>query len=1047
MRVVLNIILVLLVPVAVTGHAETAYRVRSTSSQRRTQDILDSNEYVYTHSDDGKSKQLDSFLVDIFETAGNLGAEDLVIVRGAMNKFLLTELNAIYEPENNDLDAVSSEISQIASLNLAGGTSRNLRTLNGNTPGTELDMTVTLSFDNEPSPSSPELELRVEQIMQDLTYFVTNLTELVAASSVGNTGLALVTVAERRDYPSESPTQAPVDNTDAITSGNTDSGSNNTDRNNIASTTVATALAGLTLLAATIYLVFRRKKRSDPESPKGDMMYVDVEGDLYSMDRSLESSQSPMDVASPSGDHGRYSIPVHPLSPTAGDSVFSGLADSPPSKHTVRTTKSLMSGYTNASASTIRVSNMDRASKLHAATKSHSAPAHGSLFAFSEEEYGNYDSEGDDDLVFGRGGLPHMEKSDVSDDSDVERVMNPEDVAPSPSEASSCLQGTAIEQPAGLLPKEKVWCGPTEKSSAEIVQDLALESSVNRHAPRDPTPTVSGAIKRDPTPRADLSEVGKPVVSYNPFNCNPIIPEDSNVPYESDTDEIDELQTPKPSEHNPTFHSSAKVTRKPEGNTPILGDYTPNSQSVYTPGVSSTMETPLKRNTALTPSSAAASAGARRTPKSASPAQVQVEWENDVEAPGTVGAMAAKAATMLGGVFGDGGATAGSRSRTSTMDGGSKPGTPKSTRSVIGSRSSTPTRSRTTTPTKDESPGSPQGNRLGRHWLRGGIPGMAASPPPGSEDYVDNLSRPSTPGGEFNSSLQVSDYAPEYSCLPFGRVVDRAPKSDESEAENLGLHGGRRHAGNKLGGDGSAMYQTNAMHPLDWSYKSADIASIGESTISEHDGAGMPSRFIFSRRGEERTGTTSPGGEPKTPMSESSARTGGTTKGTNESSHSASRQLINDLVWLEKKIADVRQTSSSALVPSGAPTIEAADSMSYVSNDDACISSSSNDSQDDEDPTVYTNKNDSVMSSIVCRDCYAPPGKLHIVIHSTKDGPAVHTVKEGSSLEGHIFPGDLIISVDNVDTRSFTAEQVMKMMAAKGDRERKITVLHFEEED
>jgi C-terminal processing protease CtpA/Prc len=69
------------------------------------------------------------------------------------------------------------------------------------------------------------------------------------------------------------------------------------------------------------------------------------------------------------------------------------------------------------------------------------------------------------------------------------------------------------------------------------------------------------------------------------------------------------------------------------------------------------------------------------------------------------------------------------------------------------------------------------------------------------------------------------------------------------------------------------------------------------------------------------------------------------------------------------------------------------------------------------------------------------------VIHSTKDGPAVHTVKEGSSLEGHIFPGDLIISVDNVDTRSYTAEQVMKMMASKSDRERKITVLHFEEED
>jgi C-terminal processing protease CtpA/Prc len=56
----------------------------------------------------------------------------------------------------------------------------------------------------------------------------------------------------------------------------------------------------------------------------------------------------------------------------------------------------------------------------------------------------------------------------------------------------------------------------------------------------------------------------------------------------------------------------------------------------------------------------------------------------------------------------------------------------------------------------------------------------------------------------------------------------------------------------------------------------------------------------------------------------------------------------------------------------------------------------------------------------------------------------VHTVKKGSSLEGHIFAGDLIISVDNVDTRSYSAEQVMKMMTAKTRFERKITVLHFD---
>jgi hypothetical protein len=240
---------------------------------------------------------------------------------------------------------------------------------------------------------------------------------------------------------------------------------------------------------------------------------------------------------------------------------------------------------------------------------------------------------------------------------------------------------------------------------------------------------------------------------------------------------------------------------------------------------------------------------------------------------------------------------------------------------------------------------------------------------------------------------------------------------------------GRRHVEN-TNMDGTAMYQENAMNPMEWSYNPTDNYSIGESTLSDQDGEGMPRQFLFggrlSRSG--KTSKTNDGDEPKTPMSQE----------TNDSSQaSASRNLISDLVWLEKQIADVRQGSMG-----DPPAINNVDSLSYVSDPRRMSESSTKDGSDSR-----TEKNESVMSSIVCRDCFAPPGKLHIVIHSTKDGPAVHTVKPGSSLEGHIFPGDLIISVDNVDTRSYSAEQVMKMMASKSNRERKITVLHFDEED
>lgn len=177
------------------------------------------------------------------------------------------------------------------------------------------------------------------------------------------------------------------------------------------------------------------------------------------------------------------------------------------------------------------------------------------------------------------------------------------------------------------------------------------------------------------------------------------------------------------------------------------------------------------------------------------------------------------------------------------------------------------------------------------------------------------------------------------------------------------------------------------------------------------------------------------------------------------SESSANKKLIDDLVWIEQKIA--RPSAQNHMEEEGVDidpspraqqVIDQVDSMSFASADDGAVSGEDNCSILDQSGASGNSIRDggavsvteSPVNSIVCRDCYAPPGKLRIVIHSTKDGPAVHTVKKGSTLEGHIFPGDLIISVDNVDTRSYTAEQVMKLMTAKTRFERKITVLHFE---
>ena len=348
----------------------------------------------------------------------------------------------------------------------------------------------------------------------------------------------------------------------------------------------------------------------------------------------------------------------------------------------------------------------------------------------------------------------------------------------------------------------------------------------------------------------------------------------------------------------------------------------------------------------------------------------------------------------------------------------------------------------------------------------------------------------------------------------------------------------RHHAGYSGKEDGSSAYQT-AMYPLDRSFVSEGKKEV-DSTVSSgvapkqttpqqqrtpksstagvnvavastnssgnaSASAATNQRFVFDsdvvQLDQQGRAPLSPLYTPKSNgVSTNSGQSSAGTYSTNSSQMSASRQLINDLVWLERKIAGVKSNNNGNNGTTGTTTpdsnnngnsnnsrssnasresplrtpdksasagvidglddqeIGPSDSLSYVSND-AMVSPSSKGSSraedndrnggggdgGDDDSVVIDDSQEHIMQSIVCRDCFAPPGKLQIVIHSTKDGPAVHTVKPGSSLEGHIFPGDLIIGVDNIDTRAYTAEQVMKMMAAKSGFERKITVLHFED--
>jgi hypothetical protein len=252
-------------------------------------------------------------------------------------------------------------------------------------------------------------------------------------------------------------------------------------------------------------------------------------------------------------------------------------------------------------------------------------------------------------------------------------------------------------------------------------------------------------------------------------------------------------------------------------------------------------------------------------------------------------------------------------------------------------------------------------------------------------------------------------------------------RSDESDAdgsfprlEDTDADDSRRyHAGYQGEGDGTMVYQTAAAgHMLDTS---------DDDSTGSHQNTGLicGSPALF-HNGEKKV---------PTPTSALSSLSGSVqtsaSKDTDSSQFSASRQLINDLVWLEKKIADVRSSAVNTTEANKSPDATI-DSLSTISNFPKNASPSTNEAI----------RGEPVKQSIVCRDVQVPPGKLNVVIHSTKDGPAIYSVNEESALVDKLFPGDLITAVDSVDTRNQSAEQVMQMMIEKNDVERKITVLH-----
>jgi hypothetical protein len=88
-----------------------------------------------------------------------------------------------------------------------------------------------------------------------------------------------------------------------------------------------------------------------------------------------------------------------------------------------------------------------------------------------------------------------------------------------------------------------------------------------------------------------------------------------------------------------------------------------------------------------------------------------------------------------------------------------------------------------------------------------------------------------------------------------------------------------------------------------------------------------------------------------------------------------------------------------------------------------------------------SNDEDDTNASPQTKVVMAPPGKLGIVIDTTVDGPVVHHVHDASALRGKIFPGDIIVAIDNVDTRAMSASAITALMVKTAKQKRRLTIL------
>jgi len=69
-------------------------------------------------------------------------------------------------------------------------------------------------------------------------------------------------------------------------------------------------------------------------------------------------------------------------------------------------------------------------------------------------------------------------------------------------------------------------------------------------------------------------------------------------------------------------------------------------------------------------------------------------------------------------------------------------------------------------------------------------------------------------------------------------------------------------------------------------------------------------------------------------------------------------------------------------------------------------------------------------------------GKLGIIVDTSLEGPIVHTIKPGSPLQSQLFPGDIIVAINETDTRAMNAAGITSLMVQTARQPRVLRVMN-----